>query len=196
MSHYFLNDKNVKSNKKIIKIKLNNNSYSFFTDNGVFSKGGLDFGTRTLLESLAVQNLTGKILDVGCGYGPIGIVMASLSSARVTMADINERALDLAKENIELNKVKNIEVLKSDIYSNIKDKYNYIITNPPIRVGKEILYKFLFEAKDFLIPDGKLIFVINKNQGAKSLIENLKKEYDIEIITKNKGFYIVCCKNR
>lgn len=194
MSHYFEYDKDVKSNRKIIKVKFNNNLYSFFTDNGVFSKSGLDFGTRTLLENIDILKLSGEVLDIGCGYGPIGIILSQNPNIVVTMSDINERALDLAKENIRLNGCKNISVITSDVYSDINKKYDYIITNPPIRVGNEILHKFLFLAKDYLKKDGKFYFVVNKNQGAKSLIKKMQEIYNVEVIGKNKGFFIFCCK--
>lgn len=106
------------------------------------------------------------------------------------MLDINERSVDLAKKNAELNKV-TVNVFKSDIYENVTSKYDYIITNPPIRVGKTILYKILFEAKNYLNENGKIYLVINKDQGAKSLMKDLEKEYKVKLINKNKGFFII-----
>ena len=188
MSYYFTNDENLKSKINKINTSINNLSFSFYTDNGVFSKKGLDFGTRALLETL--ENVSGDILDLGCGYGPIGIYAAKTYKTSVDMVDVNLRSLDLARKNAELNNVK-VNIFESDGYKNIFKKYDYIITNPPIRVGKEILYRLLFEAKNHLKDNGELWLVINKDQGAKSLVRDLENEYKVEIKNKNKGFYII-----
>lgn len=191
MGHYFINE-DLEHNKKIIKVIVKNEDFSFITDNGVFSKKGLDFGTRTLLENLDYENINGKILDFGCGYGSIGIIVSKFTGLEVDMLDINKRSIELAKENSKLNKVKT-NIFESNIYENVQDKYDYIISNPPIRVGNEILYKILFEAKDHLNDNGKLIIVVNKDQGAKSLMEKLKKFYNVNLIAKNKGFFVILC---
>lgn len=188
MSYYFTNDEKLKSEVKKISIIINNLSLSFYTDNGVFSKKGLDFGTRTLLENLPL--LKGQILDIGCGYGPIGIYIAKKYNLSVDMVDINLRSLDLTFKNSLLNNVKT-NVFESDLYSNITKKYDFIVTNPPIRVGKNILYKLLFEAKNYLNKNGELWLVVNKDQGAKSLVKDLSKEYETTVICKNKGFFVI-----
>lgn len=188
--HYFDYDESLNSNEQIHRIKIKDKNYNFITDNGVFSKRGLDFGTRTLLETIPVEIVTGKILDIGCGYGPIGIYIKSNCDSEVDMIDINDRSINLAIKNAKLNNV-NVNIFKSNGYENIKDKYNFIISNPPIRVGKKILYELLFKAKEYLKPDGELWIVVNKNQGAKSLIHDLEKEYNVEVIRKNKGFYVI-----
>ena len=193
MAHYFENDDELISKEKITKAKINNQDYSFITDYGVFSKKGLDFGTRTLLVTLDVNKLSGKILDFGCGYGPIGIYIASNCEAEVHMIDINRRSLELARKNVNLNHV-NVRVYESDIYSNVTDKFDFIISNPPIRVGKEILYQILFEVKEHLNNNGELWIVISKDQGAKSVLKDLEKEYLVEVKNKNKGFYVICAK--
>lgn len=194
MSHYFINDNDIKSNEKKNKVFINEQSFSFWTDNGVFSKKGLDFGTRTLLESIPMNEIHGNVLDFGCGYGPIGITLAKQTDANIDMLDINERALNLTLKNIKENKVSANTIL-SNLYDNINKKYDHIVSNPPIRVGKEILFKILFGAKEHLKENGKLWIVVNKNQGAKSLVKELENEYKVEIICKNKGFYIICATN-
>ena len=193
MSYYFDKNTETKSNEKVVHVSINKNIYPFITDNNVFSKKGLDFGTRTMLESIDLNQITGDVLDFGCGYGPVGIYIKSNTNSNVDMIDINERAINLARKNANLNRV-DVNIFESNIYSNITKKYDYIITNPPIRVGKEILYKILVDAKDYLKENGKLIFVINKDQGAKSTMEYLKTYYDVNILEKNKGFYVFQCE--
>ena len=192
MEHYYTKETKSKSNIKKVTIKIKNIVLELLTDNGVFSKKGLDFGTRCLLENL--YDIKGDVLDIGCGYGPIGIYVAKRYNAKVTMSDINQRAISLAKKNIYLNKV-DCEVIQSDMYENIIGSYDHIITNPPIRIGKEKLYYLLKEAKQYLKPNGNLWLVVNKNQGAKSLVKELEKDYLVQIIDKNKGFYIILARN-
>lgn len=190
MAQYFENDETLKSKEVVKKVKINNQEFSFITDNGVFSKKGLDFGTRTLLEALEIEKIHGKVLDFGCGYGPIGIYIAQNTKSEVHMIDINRRVLELARKNVNLNHV-NVNIYESDIYSNVTEKFDFIISNPPIRVGKKILYEILFKAKEFLKENGEVWIVVNKDQGAKSLMKDLAKEYKVELKTKNKGFYII-----
>ena len=193
MNHYFTNNENLKSEEKNIKVKIKAVELIFTTDNGVFSKKALDFGTRTLLEN--IPTLHGQVLDFGCGYGPIGIYIKKTNDVLVDMVDINKRSDNLAKKNALLNKVE-VNIFESDIYSNINKKYDFIVTNPPIRIGKQKLYEILFGAKDFLNKNGELWLVINKDQGAKSLVKDLEKTYEVEVITKNKGFYIIKALSR
>lgn len=194
MTHYFINDENLKSDIKLNHVKINDKKFVFYTDNGVFSKKGLDFGTRTLLDSLNITDIKGKVLDFGCGYGPIGIYISSMTDAIVHMIDVNRRSLELARKNVDMNHV-NANIYESNIYSNVSEKFDYIISNPPIRVGKKILYQIIKEAKNYLVKDGELWIVINKNQGAKSLIKDFSDQYKIEVKTKNKGFYVICLIN-
>ena len=193
MGHYFTNDSKLRSNENVVDVIIKKGKYSFITDNGVFSKKGLDFGTRTLLEALDLDSMKGTVLDFGCGYGPIGIFIKKNTNCIVDMIDINERSINLAKKNAKLNGV-DVNIFLSDMYSNIHKKYDYIVTNPPIRVGKEILYKILFDAKNHLNENGELWLVINKDQGAKSLFQDLQQSYDVKIVEKNKGFFIILAK--
>lgn len=194
MAHYFENDENIKTNEIKKDVFIGDKRYSFITDNGVFSKKGLDFGTRTLLESLDLSKISGNVLDVGCGYGPIGIYVASNTDADVHMIDINKRSLDLARKNAELNKVF-VNIYESNAYENVNEKFDFIISNPPIRVGKKILYGILMDAKKFLKKSGELWIVIHKDQGAKTVMKDLAREYTVTLVTKNKGFYIIRCIN-
>lgn len=193
MSHYFEINPTSKSNKKNIECFIKEKKFSFFTDNDVFSKKGLDFGTRTLLESLNLEKKEASILDFGCGYGPIGIFLAS-NGYKVDMIDINLRALKLALENAEKNHVE-VNAFQSDMYEKVDKKYDYIISNPPIRIGKEKLFEILFGASKYLNSSGHLIFVIHKDQGAKSLLKKLEEKYIVKVVDKNKGFFVIDCQN-
>ena len=192
MSYYFDNDTKVESKEVTTKAEIGNTLFTFITDNNVFSKRGLDFGTRTLLEN--VGNINGDVLDFGCGYGPIGIYLKKKFNVSVDMIDINKRALNLALKNAKLNNV-DVMIFESNIYEQVTKKYDYIITNPPIRVGKVILYEILINASNYLKENGHLIFVINKDQGAKSVMKDMEKYYNVKLVEKNKGFFVIDCQN-
>ena len=192
MSQYF---DNVKLPSKVIKTEtiVMDKKFVFYTDNGVFSKDGLDFGSRLLLESIPLEAVGGKVLDMGCGYGVLGIVLNKILSCEVDMVDVNLRALHLCDLNIKENKCTNIKAFESNCYEKINSKYSCIITNPPIRAGKKIVYEMVMNAKNYLEKDGNLFLVIRKEQGAKSLIVDLKEIYNVEILNKKKGFFIIKC---
>lgn len=191
MAQYFDNV-DLKSEIRQITIKIFDTVLEMNTDNGVFSKEKLDFGIRVLLENLPLSEFKGKVLDIGCGYGPIGLYLKKNTSCDIDMTDVNRRALHLAKMNAKLNHL-DVNIFESNAYENIHEKYNMIVTNPPIRVGKEILYSIVMGARDYLVKNGSLFLVIHKDQGAKSMIIDLKKYYDVTILAKNKGFFIIRC---
>ena len=197
LEHYFTNNDNLKSEIKEIKYTLKNESFIFLSDNGVFSKDKIDFGSKSLVEAFltSIDKDVSNILDVGCGYGFMGITISKMLDCHVDMIDINKRAVHLAKKNIEKNKV-DANAFESNIYENVTNKYDVIITNPPIRAGKKVVLEILEKAKDHLLPDGELWFVIRKDQGAKSIAKQLEKSYFCEEVCKNKGFYIFKAKNR
>lgn len=196
MSQYFDNDKNVKSEKRLIKFNFNNKEFSIYSDNGVFSKDRFDYGTRVLLNSVDIDKLSGNVLDLGCGLGVVGIILGTFNKGiNIDMVDINERAIDLAKNNLVLNNVK-ANVFVSDIYSNIDNKYDFIITNPPIRAGKNVIRVFLLGSYDYLKDDGILYFVMRKDHGVKSMIKELSVKFNTSIVNKDKGFYVVLCTKK
>lgn len=192
MGQYFTNEELPSEVKKTNSFVLGQ-KFTFLTDNGVFSKDGIDFGSRLLLESIPLEEVGVKVLDMGCGYGVLGIVVSKLTNSHIDMVDVNLRAMHLAKRNIDENKINNCNVFESSCYSNITSKYNTIITNPPIRAGKKIVYNILMNAKEYLEDNGNLFLVIRKEQGAKSLISDLEKIYNVSILEKKKGFYILKC---
>ena len=196
MSHYFENDMNLKSEIKELSYKYNSSFFMFYSDNGVFSKKSIDYGSRLLLETYLSENINNKrVLDVGCGYGFIGIVIGVLTSSYVDMIDVNKRAVHLTKRNIKRYKDFNGSVFESDAYQNVNDKYDIVITNPPIRVGKTKLLEILEGAFDHMNEDGILYFVIRKDQGALSIKKILEENKLVEIINKDKGFFIFRVKN-
>jgi len=194
MGHYFTNEE-LKSDIKKFKIKVSNQEFNFNTDNGVFSKGELDFGTNLLIKNIIDRKVSGDILDLGCGYGPIGIIIAKLLDTNVTMIDFNRRAVHLSNMNAKENNLTNIKCLVSDGYVEIANqKFDYIISNPPIRVGKKILYDLLINARKHLKENGELIIVVRKEQGANSLIRDMSVYYSVNVIDKDKGFFIISLK--
>mgnify|MGYP001308063068 FL=1 len=196
MSQYFDNDKNIKSEKRLIKFNFNNKEFSIYSDNGVFSKDRFDYGTRVLLNSVDIDKLSGNVLDLGCGLGVVGIILGTFNKGiNIDMVDINERAIDLAKNNLVLNNIK-ANVFVSDIYSNIDNKYDFIITNPPIRAGKNVIRGFLLGSYDYLKDDGILYFVMRKDHGVKSMIKELSVKFNTSIVNKDKGFYVVLCTKK
>ena len=191
MNHYFTNE-DVKSELRKINVNIGDKKFVFNVDNGVFSKRGLDFGSRTMIDALLAEDLHGKGLDVGCGYGPIGIVLSSFFNLSIDMIDVNKRAIHLCKMNIKDNDV-NCNSFISDIYDSINQKYAFIVTNPPIRAGKKVVYDILFKSKEHLLPGGVLYFVINKNQGAKSVVRDIGEVSETTILSRYKGFFVIKC---
>lgn len=195
MGQYFDNEKLPSKMVKTAAFILGK-KFVFFTDNGVFSKDGLDFGSRLLLESIPLGEVGGKVLDMGCGYGVFGIVLNKVTSCEVDMVDVNLRAMHLAELNIKENRCIGVNVFESNCYSSVNSKYTSIVTNPPIRAGKKIVYDIVMNARDYLEENGHLFLVIRKEQGAKSLIVDLEKLYTVEVLNKKKGFFILKCTSK
>ena len=166
---------------------------NFMTDAGVFSKGELDAGSRLLLDAL--PDLTGDVLDLGCGWGAIGVAVAkAYPDCRVVMANVNRRALDLSRQNLERNRAQ-AECLESDGMAALMDRrFDAVITNPPIRAGKQVIYAMFADALDYLEDGGALYIVIRKQQGAESAEKYLKTLYsDVERIAREKGYWVLRC---
>ena len=167
---------------------------NFMTDAGVFSKGELDVGSRLLLDALPA--LSGDVLDLGCGWGAIGVAIARANKeARVVMADVNHRALDLCRANCARNGV-TAEVIESDgMAAVLGRRFDAIVTNPPIRAGKQVIYRMFAQSAEKLNADGELYIVIRKQQGAESAIKYLKTLFDsVDTIEKSGGFWIIRCR--
>lgn len=194
-NYYFTKNPDVIHNEKEWTFELLNNEFKFTTDNGVFSKKTVDFGSRVLLNAFAQQEIiAGNILDVGCGYGPIGLAIAKDQPERqIDMTDVNELALELAKKNAEINKITNVSIFESAAYDNVtKTDYATIVTNPPIRAGKNVVHDILSGAFDHLKVGGQLFAVLQKKQGAGSAQKKMTDVFgNCEIILKDKGYYIL-----
>lgn len=197
--HYFTSKPRAKHDRKEFTAELRGKTYSFQTDAGVFSKDEVDDGSKLLIDTLPLQ-AGDLVLDLGCGYGPIGIAAAGLvgSSGYVYMIDVNERACELAKENIDRNGIANCEVLVGDGLKALPPglQFDWVLSNPPIRAGKAVVYSLLTDAYHSLKPGGCLMVVIRTKQGAKSLAAYLGElAGECGTIAKKAGFRVLkCCK--
>lgn len=197
MSHYFENDKNLKSEIRELSYKYNSSFFIFYSDNGVFSKNNIDYGSRLLIETYLKENDINekRVLDVGCGYGFLGIMVSRVTDSYVEMIDINKRAVHLTNMNIKRYKDFKGKTYVSNVYENVEGKYDIIITNPPIRIGKEKLLEILIGAFDYLEDNGLLYYVIRKDQGALSIKKILEENsINVEIINRDKGYFIYRAK--
>jgi 16S rRNA (guanine1207-N2)-methyltransferase len=194
LEHYYSRTQKVESDPKFWDYTLKNIHFRFKTDNGVFSKKEVDFGSRLLIEAFEMPDVNGSVLDVGCGYGPIGLSLAkTFPNKTVHMVDVNERALTLTKENAELNQISNITVYESDRLSTVTEvDFAAILTNPPIRAGKKVVHEIFEQSYHHLVPNGELWVVIQKKQGAPSAVEKLNEIFsEVEIVEKDKGYFII-----
>jgi 16S rRNA (guanine1207-N2)-methyltransferase len=192
--HYYSRTQKVESNPKYWDYTLKNTPFRFKTDNGVFSKREVDFGSRLMIETFIMPEAAGPVLDVGCGYGPIGLSIAKTFEDRsIHMIDVNERAIDLAKENAQLNRIKNVHIYESDRLLNvIEENFAAVLTNPPIRAGKKVVHDIFEQSFQHLIQNGELWVVIQKKQGAPSAIEKMKELFtDVTVVDKEKGYFII-----
>lgn len=191
-NQYFENNPNLKSNQVEMTYYIKGKTMHFLTDNGVFSKKRVDFGSSLLIKTLPEMGEK-KILDVGCGYGPIGLTIAKMNpKSKVHMIDINERAIELAFKNKMLNAVENVEIFVSNIYENVHQNYDIIVTNPPIRAGKKVVWDITLGAIEYLDFQGEMWCVIQKKQGAESLLKGLKMTYThVEVVEKENGYWII-----
>ncbi|OBZ15586.1 16S rRNA methyltransferase [Bacillus sp. FJAT-27264] len=191
--HYYSQQPEVRHNRRTINTVLRGKNLSFTSDAGVFSKGDIDYGSRVLIEMMEIPDGS-AVLDVGCGYGPIGISAAHLApTGHVTMIDINSRAVELARENAQQNGIRNVTVMESDVLSVLKgQEFDVILTNPPIRAGKAVVHQIFEEACEHLKVGGSLWVVIQKKQGSPSAVAKLESLFSlVEEVGKEKGYRIL-----
>ena len=196
MSHYYTNDPDLAHDEHTFSFELGGHSLRFTSDNGVFSKHTIDFGSRVLIATVLDQPTlaAGDVLDLGCGYGPIGISIAkALPERAVTMSDVNERAMALAKRNAEVNGVTDqTTIIASSVYDQVMGKFGVILTNPPVRAGKSIVTAMLSGAKDHLLSGGEIFVVLQKKQGAPSAKKLLAATFgNADVLKKDGGYYIL-----
>ena len=192
-SHYYSKtQEDIESNPSFYTFNFKGESFKFKTDNGVFSKDYIDYGSFVMLNVFKPNDIKLPILDMGSGYGPIGIVVSRLYNRHVVMAEINERAYNLSLENIKNNN-SDCEAYNSNIYEKLDGfKFSSIITNPPIRAGKDVVFSIYDGAYDHLEVNGELWVVIQKKQGAPSSKEHLEKLFgNCEIVKRDRGYYIL-----
>lgn len=194
--HYYAKEQKVDSNPVFWEYTLRKHLLKFKTDNGVFSKREVDFGSRLLIETFKVPDISGDFLDVGCGYGPIGLSLAKETNRHVHMVDVNERALSLAKENAALNYLSDISIYESNCLDEVKHhEFAAILTNPPIRAGKKIVHQIFEQSYHHLRDGGELWVVIQKKQGGPSAIERITEIFgNVDTVEKKKGYSILCAK--
>lgn len=201
MNHYFSEKPEIKSEKKRIKYTIQNKKFEFITDNGVFSKSKVDFGTDLMLNEflkknrgLEVEKI--KILDIGCGYGVVSVVLKSFyPEISITLSDVNERALELSEENLKKYGINDYHIIKSDAFEKITEKFDVILSNPPIRAGKDIIFKIYSEAYEHLNENGKFYCVIQTKHGAKSTQKKLIEIFgNCDTVTIDGGYRIFLSK--
>ncbi|HHT67429.1 MAG TPA: class I SAM-dependent methyltransferase [Erysipelotrichaceae bacterium] len=193
MSHYFQDDPNLASDIKEIGFEIHGFKMKLFTDKGVFSKNYVDEGSLALLKVILPLDLGRHVLDLGCGYGAIGLTLATANpEMKVTLSDINPRAVTLCQKNADrLNLNHQVTILQSDLYQKIEGPFDSIVVNPPIRAGKAITYRMYEEAKHYLIDGGSLYVVIRKAQGAASASKYIESIFgNVTLLKRDKGYYI------
>jgi len=192
-AHYFTDNRNLEMNRKEHSFRFSGHLYTFTTDNGVFSKTGVDYGTMVLLEAAAGRPLSGSILDLGCGYGVISVVLKDLyPESAMTSVDINPRAVELTQLNCDQNHTES-RVLVSDGFSRLKESsFDAVITNPPIRAGKKVIYHLFDGAYDHLHKDGRLMLVIQRKQGAESALKKLEELFgNCTVVSRDRGYWVL-----
>ena len=197
---YYAKNPTSQHDEHVVDYRVNDIDLKFTTDAGVFSKMRVDYGSGVLIKKMADVNFpSNNILDVGTGYGPLGLFAAKFwPTQTVEMVDVNQRGLDLAKKNAELNHIDNVAIFVSDVYSNIalEKKYGLIVTNPPIRAGKTVVSNILSGAKSHLVGGGVLLVVIQKKQGEPSARKLLTKTFgNCTILKRDKGYYVLQAVN-
>ena len=190
MSHYFENDASVVDAPCVVHFELKNKEFSLQSNAGVFSKDKLDTGTRILLETiLKYEKNPISVLDLGCGIGPVGVVLSTFWDTEMTMIDVNERAVQLARCNME-NIHKSATLLCQDGIQT--GEYECIVLNPPIRTGKEVIYRLFDECMNHLKKDGRFWIVMRKQHGASSAVKHFEERgYHVERMARDKGYWIL-----
>lgn len=192
MSHYFEYDPNLKEKIREVSYKINDTNFKLYSDINTFSNKRLDKGTNILINTLIKYPLNGSFLDLGCGYGPVGITLKLLyKDLMVTMSDVNKRCIELTNMNLKKYDLFDTKTIISDSYSNIENCYDYVAFNPPISCGKEKIFQMYSETYKHLNHNGQFFIVIRKDKGAMSHLKYLSSLFSkISIICKEKGYFV------
>lgn len=200
MDHYYSSKPSSESKREIIEAEIAGRKFSFITDAGVFSKNRVDVGSEVLMTTASKTSFPeGDLLDMGCGYGPVGLYLAAAFPTRqIEMVDMNERALDLAKDNAKLNEIENVRIYQSNLFEHVENhQFAGIVSNPPIRSGKKVVHQILEEAYDHLLPGGLLQIVIQKKQGAPSARKKMEEVFgNVDRVALDKGYWILESKKQ
>ena len=187
---YFAENPDAEHDIHELNVQLLGQNMTFLTDAGVFSKKMIDYGSQTLLKCLDFHKQE-SVLDVGCGYGTLGLTLIKAKEVRATLVDINQRSFDLARQNADRNQVL-ATIFQSNIYQNVEGRFHHIISNPPIRAGKQIVHEVIAGSHAHLLDGGDLTIVIQKKQGAPSAKAKMEEVFgNCEILKKDKGYYIL-----
>lgn len=198
-NHYYQTNPTSSHENLKWSFELFDKKFQFTTDSGVFSKNTVDYGSRVLIQAFSWEELpAGSILEIGCGYGPIGLAIAYVSGRQVEMTDVNERAVNLAEQNADNNQIENVDIHLSDIYASVHEKeYAAILSNPPIRAGKQVVHQIIADGYAHLQDKGTLTIVIQKKQGAPSAQKKMEEVFgNAAVIKKDKGYYIIQSEKR
>ena len=193
MQHYFIEKNHTEEDYFNFNVNFLSENFTFRSCDNIFSKDELDIGSATLIETVfKLVNLKGLGLDFGCGYGAIGIILSKLKKLKMDYADVNSTAVDLTKHNALNNGVEFGDIIKSDNFTNITKTYDFIVTNPPIKTGKKLLFSIMDNCFSHLNKGGSLTLVIRKSHGEESLKKYLTTLFgNCEILKRNKGFYVL-----
>ncbi|MBQ2657755.1 MAG: class I SAM-dependent methyltransferase [Erysipelotrichaceae bacterium] len=193
MNHYYTDNKDLSSDRKEFTYYFDNEVFRFTTDNGVFSKDNVDYGSYILIRTVYKKDLGESLLDLGSGYGPIGIILKRFHpQLQVEMAEVNSRAVELSVLNNRNNHTEDIKVHLCEDILTLDHKFDTIVLNPPIRAGKKVIYELYEKAKEILNEGGHLYIVIRKAQGAMSSIKKLETVFEnVEVIEKDKGYLVI-----
>ena len=191
MAHYFTDNSNLKSEEFVFECNALNSVFKFTSDNGVFSKTHLDFGSLLLIEEFKNPDIEGLLLDLGCGVGVIGTILGKVYDREVVFTDINPRAIELTKKNASSYNIK-FNAFETNCLDGVNDTFSCILTNPPIRAGKKVIYNFFDEAYAHLKVGGELWFVMRRNHGVESAIKKIDELFkNSEVVKRKNGFWIV-----
>lgn len=193
MSHYYSEEPTIESHESTISFNMGHHDLKLTTDSGVFSKGGVDFGSNLLVKTFLEDVHPIRVLDVGCGYGTMGLMIAKhFPDCTLHMVDVNERALNLARKNAMHNNVKDVHIYKSDGLNEVTEFFDAVITNPPIRAGKDVIHRILSDSYNILEHQGALYVVIQKKQGMPSAKKKMDEVFgNVTVLKKDKGYYIL-----